>query len=289
MKQKAGSTATRRQEQHDALLKRLEEAERRAQAAEQRAQEAETSASKASGEAKAAAEQAAQAMEAARHSGELLARMQETLARLEQTSARSTEDVTGPQKSAIDQVSSDVKSVRAAEETTAKKVDQMDLHRFEGSVTSTSKFPVKIYGSLLLSANHLDKGSNTIDIPLFAQPRGAAANQNHANYNMTVRQSRFGLRYERNVFNDARLSGVFEVDLLGGKPAFANGVDFDILRLRLAYGRVDWANDSLEAGQDWAIFSPLNPTTIASDTRSPDFRPRGICGIAYHRSATNTG
>jgi hypothetical protein len=262
VKRKAGSTAAGRQEEHEALLKRLEEAERRAQDAEQRAREAETSASKASGEAKAAAEQAAQAMEAARRSGEQLARMQETLARLEQTGAHSTEDVTALRK-VDEQVSSDVKSVRVVEETTAKKVDQID-QRTEGSVTSTSKFPVKIYGSLLLSANHLDKGSNTIDIPLFAQPRGAAADQNHSNYNMTVRQSRFGLRYERNVSQDARLSGVFEFDLLGGKPAFANGVDFDILRLRLAYGRVDWANDSLEAGQDWAIFSPLNPTTIAS-------------------------
>jgi hypothetical protein len=261
-KRKAGSTATRRQEEHEALLKRLEEAEQRAQAAEQRAQEAEISASKASGEAKAAAEQAAQAMEAARRSGEQLARVQETLARLEQAGARATEDVTALRK-VDEQVSSDVKSVRAAEEATAKKLDQID-QRTDGSVTSTSKFPVKIYGSLLLSANYLDRGSNTIDIPLFAQPHGAPDDQNHTNFNMTVRQSRFGLRYERNVLNDAKLTGVFEFDLLGGKPAFANGVGFDILRLRLAYGRVDWANDSLEAGQDWAIFSPLNPTTIAS-------------------------
>src|SRR5262249_45459421 len=45
---------------------------------------------------------------------------------------------------------------------------------------------------------------------------------------------------------------------------FANGVNFDIFRVRLAYGRVDWEKNSLEAGQDWAVFSPLNPTSLAS-------------------------
>jgi hypothetical protein len=33
--------------------------------------------------------------------------------------------------------------------------------------------------------------------------------------------------------------------------------------LRLAYGRLDWTHFSLEAGQDWTIFSPLNPTSLA--------------------------
>jgi hypothetical protein len=37
----------------------------------------------------------------------------------------------------------------------------------------------------------------------------------------------------------------------------------DLLRLRLAFGRLDWEHFSLEAGQDWAIFAPLNPTSYA--------------------------
>src|SRR5262249_24404156 len=35
-------------------------------------------------------------------------------------------------------------------------------------------------------------------------------------------------------------------------------------RIRLAYGRIDWKKNSLEAGQDWDVFAPLNPTTLAS-------------------------
>jgi hypothetical protein len=134
----------------------------------------------------------------------------------------------------------------------------------EGPMTTLSKVPVKIYGSILFNANYVSHGANTIDIPLFPQKRGTSADQDHQNFNMTVRQTRFGLRYEGKVFDDAKLTGVFEFDLLGGSPAFANGINFDIFRVRLAYGRVDWSKDSLEAGQDWAVFSPLNPTSLAS-------------------------
>ncbi|HKA17904.1 MAG TPA: hypothetical protein VKN18_06265 [Blastocatellia bacterium] len=134
----------------------------------------------------------------------------------------------------------------------------------QGEVTTTSKLPLKISGSILFNANYVDRGANTIDIPLFPQKRTVSEDQDHQNFNATLRQTRFGLRYEGSIFNDAKLIGVFEFDLLGGKPAFANGVNFDIFRVRLAYGRVDWKKDSFEAGQDWAVFSPLNPTSLAS-------------------------
>lgn len=134
----------------------------------------------------------------------------------------------------------------------------------DGVVTTVSKLPVKIYGSILFSTNYLSAGANNNDIPLFGQKHGASSDQNHQNFNATLRQSRFGLRYDGKIFNDAKLTGVFEFDLLGGKPAFPNGVNFDLFRLRLAYGRIDWANDSFEAGQDWAVFAPLNPTSLAS-------------------------
>ena len=134
----------------------------------------------------------------------------------------------------------------------------------EGPMTTVSKVPVKIYGSILFNANYVSHGANTIDIPLFPQKHGTSADQDHQNFNTTLRQTRFGLRYEGQIFENAKLSGVFEFDLLGGKPAFANGVNFDLFRVRLAYGRIDWKKDSLEAGQDWAVFSPLNPTSLAS-------------------------
>jgi hypothetical protein len=184
------------------------------------------------------------------------------------------------------------KSTRAAGEATAKERSAAQAQP-EGTVTTTSKIPVKIYGNILFNANYVDRGANSIDIPLFPQKRGTSSDQNHQNFNATLRQTRFGLRYEGKIFQDAKLTGVFEFDLLGGSPSFPNGVNFDIFRLRLAYGRIDWARDSFEAGQDWAVFSPLNPTTLASYA-IPGFSTSGnlwnrIPQIRYeHRQGNNS-
>jgi len=129
-------------------------------------------------------------------------------------------------------------------------------------VTAASHFPVQIYGTLLWNSFYNTAGTNIEDIPLVASKIGADPN---ASFGMTVRQSRFGLRYQGGpeVWG-AKLSGTLEMDLLGGSAPLANGVNMDLVRLRLAYGRMDWKNTSLEAGQDWAVFSPLNPTSLAS-------------------------
>jgi hypothetical protein len=129
-------------------------------------------------------------------------------------------------------------------------------------VTSASHFPIQLYGTVLWNSFYNTAGTNIEDIPLVASKNGTDPN---GNFGMTVRQSRFGLRYDGGpeVWG-AKLSGTVELDLLGGSAPFANGVGMDLVRLRLAYGRMDWKNTSLEVGQDWAVFSPLNPTSLAS-------------------------
>jgi hypothetical protein len=129
-----------------------------------------------------------------------------------------------------------------------------------GEVTSQSKFPVTLYGTILWNAFSNTAASNNIDIPLFASPNAPVPVQN---FGMTARQTRLGLRYQGAIIKGAKLSGDVEMDFFGGKAALANGVNMDMLRLRLAFGRLDWKNVSLEAGQDWVIFAPLNPTSFA--------------------------
>jgi len=80
---------------------------------------------------------------------------------------------------------------------------------------------------------------------------------------MTARQSRIGTKFRGSELVGAQISGQAEVDFFGGKTALANGINMDLVRLRLAYGRMDWKNFSLVGGQDWSIFAPLNPTTLA--------------------------
>jgi hypothetical protein len=75
-----------------------------------------------------------------------------------------------------------------------------------------------------------------------------------------------------------KLSGDFEFDLMGGEAPYANGAHFDLFRLRLAYGRVDWNNFAIEAGQDWSVFAPLNPTSL-NEFGIPEFTATGNAWI----------
>jgi len=148
-------------------------------------------------------------------------------------------------------------------------------------VTTLSHLPIQVYGTVLWNSFYNTGGSNIEDIPLVASKAGTDPN---GNFGMSVRQSRFGLRYQGPEIWGAKLSGTVEMDLLGGSAALGNGVGMDLPRLRLAYGRMDWKNTAIEAGQDWAVFSPLNPTSLASYAipamsasgnpwiRSPQFR-----------------
>jgi hypothetical protein len=131
-------------------------------------------------------------------------------------------------------------------------------------VTSQNKVPVTVYGTILLNAFFDTSLNNIEDIPLFASKKGSDPFPNDKSFAMTARQSRFGLRFQGPDVMGAKLSGQVEVDFFGGKAALGNGINMDLLRLRLALGRLDWTNFSLVAGQDWSVFAPLNPTSLAS-------------------------
>jgi len=145
--------------------------------------------------------------------------------------------------------------------------------RTDRPVTTRTETSVSLYGTLLMNAFYNTSANNIQDIPLFLSKQGAGGG-NDKNFGMTARQTRLGLRLSASDVAGAKLSGQFEFDLLGGKTPFGNGMDMDIFRLRLAYGRLDWKNVAVEAGQDWAIFAPLNPTSLAAFA-IPDFSASG--------------
>lgn len=261
-KRKTKAAVVKTPAENSTAEERLKAAEARALEAERRAQDAEAAALRATTDAKLAKEQAAEAKASAQQANETLAAMQQALARLEAAHQQpSTEALAVKKTEATNPL--DAPAAKPAEVVVAKQSDTAQKPA-DGAVTTNSKLPVKIYGSLLVNASFADGGSNNIDVPLFGQKQGTSIDQEHENFNMTARQTRLGMRYEGKIFKDAKLTGVFEFDLFGGKPAISNGEQFDLFRLRLAYGRIDWKNDSLEAGQDWSVFAPLNPTTLAS-------------------------
>ena len=144
----------------------------------------------------------------------------------------------------------------------------------KGEVLTQSGFPLEVYGTLLLNAVYNTALTNIEDIPLFAGKQGSDLTGADKNFAMTARQSRLGFRLRGGEVAGARMSGQAEIDFLGGKAAFANGIHMDLPRLRLAYGKLDWQSWSFEAGQDWALFAPLNPTSLA-EFAIPEFSASG--------------
>jgi hypothetical protein len=114
------------------------------------------------------------------------------------------------------------------------------------------------YGAINFNGFGNSGGTNNADVPLFATPTGAG------NISASARQTKLGLRFQGPTLFDARLSGAVEADFFGGFPNISVGENFGVVRLRLAYGRLDWEKTSLVVGQDWMVFAPVNPVSLAS-------------------------
>jgi hypothetical protein len=130
-------------------------------------------------------------------------------------------------------------------------------------VTTATHTPITFYGTLLLNAVFNTAPNDIEDVPLFLLKPGTGPLGGDRNLAMTARQTRLGLRLSGVEVAGAALSGDFEFDLFGGKTPLTNGMNMDMFRLRLAYGRLEWKRAAFEAGQDWSVFSPLNPTSLA--------------------------
>lgn len=114
------------------------------------------------------------------------------------------------------------------------------------------------YGTIYFNAFGNSRGVNNSDVPLFATATGMA------NASASVRQTRLGLRLDGLRVGSASMKAVLEADFFGGFPAVGIGENFGIVRLRLANARLDWEKTSVTLGQDWMVFAPVNPTSLAA-------------------------
>lgn len=137
--------------------------------------------------------------------------------------------------------------------------------------TDKSSGKLDFYGTLLFNSYFNDQSSNNVDIPGFATPKTSTPSDN---FGATARQTRLGLIYSGVKAAGANLTAHLEMDFFGGEAGLANGINMDLFRLRLAYGRMEWGHFALEAGQDWNIFAPLNPTSYAQYA-IPEFSAAG--------------
>ena len=114
------------------------------------------------------------------------------------------------------------------------------------------------YGTIYFNAFGNSGGTNNADVPLFATPTGLG------NVSASVRQTRLGLRVEGAKIGNARVTAIVEADFFGGFPTIGIGENFGVVRLRLANARLDWEKASVTVGQDWMVFAPVNPVSIAA-------------------------
>lgn len=124
------------------------------------------------------------------------------------------------------------------------------------------------YGTIFFNAFGNSGGTNNADVPILATPTG------NGNVSASVRQTRLGLKLEGLKVGNAKLGGVIEGDFFGGFPSVSTGENFGVFRVRLAFVRLDWEKTSVTAGQDWMVFAPVNPVSLAA-TGNPQLAAAG--------------
>jgi hypothetical protein len=134
--------------------------------------------------------------------------------------------------------------------------------QYQTKVESGSKYRVKLSGLILLNLFENRGTVNSIDVPGLAGPK--IAGYGTGAFAATLRQSQIGLDVFGPSLLGARVSGNVRFDFAGGFPDTSNGVSLGLARLRTGGLRLDWPTASLVAEQETPFFSPLSPTSLAS-------------------------
>jgi hypothetical protein len=140
--------------------------------------------------------------------------------------------------------------------------------------SATAGVEVKPYGFILVNVGINDVVGT--DIPVSA---GIADTTTKTNFLITPRQTRFGLKMSSEL-EDWDLAGGIELDFWGLKGSGANGLAMQSApRLRRAYLKMTRDNLTFLVGQEWSIFAPLSPASLAH-VSIPGF---SSCGNLWNR------
>lgn len=153
------------------------------------------------------------------------------------------------------------KRIAALEDSTQLLSSKLE-DQYQTKVSSGSKYRIRLSGIALVNVFSNRGNVDNQDFPTWAESRGPL--DPAGSFGATLRQSELGLEVFGPQIFGARASGNIRVDFAGGFPEIPNGVNFGLLRLRVADMRLDWEHTSLVAGQDNIFISPLSPTSFAS-------------------------
>jgi hypothetical protein len=124
----------------------------------------------------------------------------------------------------------------------------------------TSKFNLSIGGFARLdyAYNSQNQGNPGFAIG-GALPRSGSVKDDEDQSQISARVSRFWLKVGGPTFLGAKTNALIEADFMGGS-AITN--ETGELRMRHAYGTIDWPNTQVMFGQFWDIFGPAAASTI---------------------------
>jgi regulator of replication initiation timing len=150
----------------------------------------------------------------------------------------------------------------AALEESSQLLNSKINDQYQTKIEAASKYRMRLSGIVLLNVFGNQGSVDNQDFPTWAV--GPGANTSAKALGASLRQSEVGLEVFGPRLAGAKTTGNLQVDFSGGFTNTSDGVNFGLVRLRIASLRMDWKNTSLVAGQDNAFISPLSPTSFAS-------------------------
>jgi cell division protein FtsB len=128
-------------------------------------------------------------------------------------------------------------------------------------VESTSRFPIKLFGTIHAHMFANSATPNWMDIPNLVNPDPADGHR--GTFSATLRQTRLGFTADGPKLGGVSTSAVVAMDFFGGIPGFQTGQVMGLPRLLVAFARLDGEKTAAEIGQDHVMLAPKDPTSLA--------------------------
>jgi len=167
---------------------------------------------------------------------------------------RTTETAAGPQGTTGSQTQTPQPSIEVLQTQVAELA--------QVKVESTSRMPVKIFGTIHTNAFANSAAPNWLDSPNLVNP--APADGHNGSFSATLRQTRLGLTVDGPAIKGVRTNATVAMDFFAGIPGFVTGQVMGLPRLLFAYARFEGKQTAVEVGQDHMIMAPVDPTSLAS-------------------------
>ena len=129
----------------------------------------------------------------------------------------------------------------------------------QSKVETSSKFPVRINGALLVTSIYNSATADNFNLPIVALPNQPYLP--HGSLSESASQTMLGLDASGPHLWGAKSYADLSMDFWGGSPSANYTSAAGPLRLRTAHVRLDWPNRSLGVALDRPLLSPWQPTS----------------------------